>query len=381
MRKGGEIVHLLQENLRLIGFVGLFILLASFVWGKSWKYWLLGAACLVVCGATLLFAVFSAPGLEDNIDDKVAPKPTPPRGNVVSRLRDPWDSEAVADWPAAAALSLLCRIAYDPPIVAEEQYFKHGFEDVKTFVHASMIGYVVSAGDTCVLVFRGTDDNLDWFTNLNGLTAATPKGPIHRGFHGAYIPLKDQVDRLISRRQPKHLWLTGHSLGGALAVVCAFDLLETQQVTFDGIMTFGQPMVAGPQLATHLDQALMGRYVHFVNGADIVPRVPPSLRHCGSLVWFTNGGVKRSLPKRKAIFGEAPGKGVDAIDDDLPPLTEKEFERAKRQIREHSIPKKMPDGRVVMQSGWPLIEHHSMDLYLEQIHRITGIGALAPLAP
>ena len=60
-------------------------------------------------------------------------------------------------------------------------------------------------------------------------------------------------------------------------------------------------MVARKQLADHLNTLLLGRYAHFVNEADIVPRVPPTFTHCGSLVWFTGGIIKRSKPKH--LFG------------------------------------------------------------------------------
>jgi hypothetical protein len=54
-----------------------------------------------------------------------------------------------------------------------------------------------------------------------------------------------------------------------------------------------------------IDDKLLGRYDRFVNRNDMVPRIPPSYRPCGRLVWFTDDGLKRS--KRKlAIFVASP---------------------------------------------------------------------------
>lgn len=283
----------------------------------SRKYSILFGIFSVSSAALLLFQMSN---LGPVVDEKIGPKPL--QLPIITRLRSTWNSEGVANWPVAETLVLVCQNAYQSPIDAEQEYLKWGFEEVKTFVHGSMVGYVVSTGDVCVVVFRGTDDDLDWFTNLNNFTTTTPKGEIHTGFYTAYISLKTQIDQLISRRQPKHLWITGHSLGGALALICAYD----NQV-FDGVITFGQPMVASPELATYLDKALVGRYAHYVNHADIVPHIPPFFKHCGSLVWFTDAGIKRSLPK---LVGSAP------------------------------IPGKLA-----------LVEDHSIDLYLEQIRAIA----------
>src|SRR5207302_2009697 len=114
-------------------------------------------------------------------------------------------------------------------------------------------------------------------------------------------PLKPQVVKILQARKAKHLWITGHSLGGALAVVCAQDLIENEKLELDGIITFGQPMVAKRPLALHLGSTLRGRYAHYVNGNDLVARVPPNFFHFGSLVWFTESGVRRSKVKIKAF--------------------------------------------------------------------------------
>ena len=89
-------------------------------------------------------------------------------------------------------------------------------------VENSMIGYVMSAGDVTVVAFRGTNagEISDWLANLDSLSTDTPQGSLHRGFYYAYMSLKPQIVKLLQKSKPKHLWITGHSLGGALALVC-----------------------------------------------------------------------------------------------------------------------------------------------------------------
>jgi nuclear pore complex protein Nup85 len=54
---------------------------------------------------------------------------------------------------------------------------------------------------------------------------------VHSGFLSAYRSVKDQVLSLVaaltagaSPGDPWVIWVTGHSLGGALATLCAYEL-------------------------------------------------------------------------------------------------------------------------------------------------------------
>lgn len=362
-----------------------FALLAGTFFFRSEKASKVRKAC-GWCGAVSLalalvggwWLLYAPPGLEDTEKERDRDK-TKPIAKHLDRLYAEWDSEEPATWPVAETLALFCQIAYQPPVDAKDSFQKLGVDSVETVVDGSMVGYVIAVADVTVVVFRGTDDNFDWFCNLNSLTIPTPQGPIHRGFHGSYLPLKPQIMKLVDRQRPKHLWLTGHSLGGALAVVCAHDLIDNERRELRGVMTFGQPMVAGEQLAVHLDKVLLGKFAHFVNGSDIVARVPPFLKHCGSLVWFTQGEVRRSRPKR-VVYG-AGDKDQPPVpqDDVLPPVSEREFEQAKEAVRKQREPRKLPDGTPVYEGNSPLLKDHSMDLYLEQIRKHSGgVGALLP---
>lgn len=365
--------------------IGLLLVVAVLVFFRSSKEsdsrkW--SGRCSLVFLALFLFGgwhlLVSAPGLEDTEKEWDRDRSKPINKNI-DRLRAAWDSEQAANWPVAETLALFCQIAYQPPVDAKDSLQKLEVDSVETIADGSMIGYVIAIADVTVVVFRGTDDNFDWFCNLNSFTTPTPQGPIHRGFQKSYLPLKPQIIKLIARQHPKHLWLSGHSLGGALAVVCAHDLIDNEQIGVQGVITFGQPMVASEQLAVHLDKVLLGKFAHFVNDTDIVPRVPPFLKHCGSLVWFTPDGIRRSKPKR-VVFGASDKDQPHVPQDDvLPPISEREFEQAKAKMRKQKGPRTLPDGRPIMEGNLPFLKDHSMDLYLEKIRKnIGGAGALVP---
>jgi len=331
--------------------------------------------CIIGYG---IYIAKSSPGREDTVDEGDRPGPKPPVISPLESLRTTWDSEAYADWPVAELLASMSEASYLPPVDVDPAFRKLGFKQVMPVVDSSMIGYVASADDVTVIVIRGTDNDVDWIVNLAVGSVQTQKGPIHKGFYNAYQPLKPQILKLVKAAKPKHLWITGHSLGGALAVICAYDLTENESIELDGIITFGQPMVAKPQLASHLDNVLLGRFAHYVNRNDIVARVPPNFTHFGSLVWFTESGVKRSKPKRMVYGATGTDEHPKSSDEEIKPLSDREFEQLKAQLRSENVKaKRSPDGTPIYEGNSTWVQDHGMELYLE---RIRGISAKTKVA-
>ena len=336
------------------------------------KLLLLAVIGLLTLAGCVLYIAFSPPGGEDTVDEGSRPEPTPPGVGRLEPLRTAWDSEAYADWPVAELLGSMCETSYLPPVDAEPNFRTLGFKQFTTIVDGSMIGYVASVDGVTVVVFRGTDNDIDWIVNLAVGSMQTSKGPIHRGFHNAYQPLKPQILKLLRASNPKHLWITGHSLGGALAVVCAYDLIENEKIDLDGIITFGQPMVAKSQLARHLDSVCLGRFAHYVNGNDIVARVPPTFSHFGSLVWFTGSGVKRSKPKRMAYGATRTDELDNSKVEGITPLSVREFEQLKSRLRAQNIePKLSADKKPIYEGSSTWIRDHAIELYLEKVRSVT----------
>ena len=143
-------------------------------------------------------------------------------------------------------------------------------------------GYVAvrRSGDglgMAVLAFRGTQQAKDWMTNLDAVTTPVPGsegetlGNVHNGFNEAFLSVRARIDELLKGDEDLPLFITGHSLGGALAT------LATWYLKGDGLAacyTFGAPRVG--------DTGLMDRFrtpiYRIVNGVDPVPFVPPSGR-------------------------------------------------------------------------------------------------------
>ena len=88
------------------------------------------------------------------------------------------------------------------------------------------------------------------------------------------------------------LLITGHSLGGALALLCAHRL-ALQTVPIHSVHTFGQPRVGDHAFAAAYDSLLGDRTYRVVNQNDVVPRLPGVLlgyQHAGHLAFLNGAG-------------------------------------------------------------------------------------------
>jgi triacylglycerol lipase len=335
-----------------------------------------GVAIVLFAVALLLGQVGQPP---DHVNPDAIPvdrKPAPtPRTSLVDRLRRPWDSEdRGARWPVCETLAVLSDIAYQTPVAAEEEIIRLGFTGIMPLMHNSMVGYVVWHEDASVVVFRGTNEGeaADWAVNLRDTTFETSNGGIHRGFWVAYQSLKPQLVATLAKRRPKHLWITGHSLGGALALVCAIDIATDSALAFDGLITFGQPKVARSDLASYVDTALVGKYARVVIRDDIVAQIPLGKAYCGSLVWFTSEGLKRSPPLR-SHFGASARNGDVGDWVELPSLSPEQLSEWKTQ---HRRPERLwdplPDEPLSYQGNSPFIKDHEMTGYIYQVRQHLG---------
>ena len=145
--------------------------------------------------------------------------------------------------------------------------------------------------DMMVLAFRGTEKKLkDWKTDLRielqGVEGK--KGRIHAGFQAAYRAVARELETTIQQHEDVPLFITGHSLGGALAIVA------TRFLRADGLAacyTFGSPRVGDRELSRVFKTPIY----RVVNAADAVPRIP-----AGSGMWFVGkviDGLTYILPR------------------------------------------------------------------------------------
>ena len=186
-------------------------------------------------------------------------------------------------------------------------------------------GFLAGNTEMIVVSFRGTKNLRDWLTDLDAVLVDGPAGEVHKGFSVAISSVwNDMVTALQDMRQNgQPLWITGHSLGAALATLAAAMLLEKKRVaSINGLYTFGQPRTGNTVFAAWFDGLMKSRMFRFVNNNDIVPHVPlpPLFKHAGIFLYIDGDGKIQAEEGFWGLLKESlEGQAKSLFDDKLVP--------------------------------------------------------------
>jgi len=161
-----------------------------------------------------------------------------------------------------------------------------------------------------LIAFRGTEirdgQEADIWADLNFFQDEFIWGQVHGGFLSAFNSVEDQL--LMTKLeeikdQDVQIWITGHSLGAALATLLTAKILHKMdngsKFNLKGLYTFGSPRVGNEEFADRFNESTARHNVsvmRFRNGADAVTRIPVSIplimkyKHVGNLVYLTQDG-------------------------------------------------------------------------------------------
>ncbi|MBZ4322134.1 lipase family protein [Streptomyces huiliensis] len=234
-------------------------------------------------------------------------------------------------------------LAYKDEATIEEQARKWGFDRIRhhhtrftpPFPLQDTQAFTVADDHMIITAFRGTEPKQirDWLSD-----ATTPPWPgpartgyVHYGFGEAlqsvFPAVKDTIAEF--RTSDQTVWLTGHSLGGALAMLAGARLyLEDPRLRADGVCTFGQPRTCDRLLADAYNKGFKKRMHRFVNNNDIVPQLPPepAYTHVDALRYIdADGRIRESMSLFGGLTDRAKGLTADA------------FAPASDGVRDHSM--------------------------------------------
>ncbi|QIT27724.1 lipase family protein [Raoultella terrigena] len=146
-----------------------------------------------------------------------------------------------------------------------------------SFIQYNTQLFYVSNGEHVIVAWRGTQEVRDWVTDITFSpqecpSYLAPTGKIHKGFLDAFEYAKemspssfDDIKSFINEK--KQLFLCGHSLGGALALIYAAELKPIKPLLY----TYGMPRVFTADAILQL--ADITHYRH-VNDSDTITSVP-----------------------------------------------------------------------------------------------------------
>jgi hypothetical protein len=235
---------------------------------------------------------------------------------VVNR---PAAQEGQYDKKLAYALSLISGWSYADHATFVRQLRYNGVDADVTLISCTNEAMLLVAtayfvrskcGRLGVLSFRGTEpvNLINWLTDTNSVLRPFIYGKVHSGFYSNVEVIWDDISKVlraaVENAAPgdlvwpvipvatgpypnglQALYVTGHSLGAAMAVVASACLLHeadgarSWDAILRGIYTYGQPMVGDAEFASHCLQQFKGRLFRHVFNDDLVPRLPPRTIH------------------------------------------------------------------------------------------------------
>ena len=145
-----------------------------------------------------------------------------------------------------------------------------------------------------LIAFRGTDPHSaeEWLQDFTAIPVNIPWAPnvglVHEGFLDVYDGIRDSLKLAMPKYEAAgRVYLTGHSLGAALATLAAYDFRQWEPV----VVTFAGPRVGTHAFARNWNQTVRQGCIRYVNVGDIVPDVPlePVFCHVGTEVEIDGG--------------------------------------------------------------------------------------------
>jgi len=284
--------------------------------------------------------------IEEGVDFPVYAK-------LTDRLANPLDTP---DDVIRHVMAICCGYGYGDKDVVAMMLARMGLEranlvEITMSVDAMLLrstAYIVQSSDgrVVILCYRGTPplDLISWALDAEiepekidiSRQGDSISGDVHGGFYRNMRATRFEVAKVLLRAaagqpianegdggamQPlESLYITGHSLGGAMALLMAISLRKAEHGSeykrladkLKAVYTFGQPMVASKQLADYLeqDEFFQDKLVRYIYNRDIIPQLPPlgDYAHFGreyqyqvnAAGWYRNEHLTAQLTDRQA---------------------------------------------------------------------------------
>lgn len=171
-------------------------------------------------------------------------------------------------------------IAVRSVYLAQMTYCENHLSDVQLEEYGTkaIMGYDKKTNSIYV-AFRGSSNMHNWMENIQieQITPYTNQSlAVEKGFYKAYSYIKtilfESLDTLATKYRTNILLITGHSLGSAMSILFAYDLIKTDY-ELKYVYNFGSPRVGNQAFIEDFNKHVSAFRV--VHNNDIVASVPP----------------------------------------------------------------------------------------------------------
>jgi pimeloyl-ACP methyl ester carboxylesterase len=163
-----------------------------------------------------------------------------------------------------------------------------------------------------LVTFRGSESVRDWLINMLAMMVRYDDCMVHAGFLASWcsidLQVVDAIDKHMANSETKldGIIVAGHSLGSAMATLCALDLRRVRPQYKVRLTTFAGPRVGDNALVKKLEVLQPMTICHH---GDFVPRLPVfsllarSLYEPCGLVTYTPPPQCKNLVSKHRMLG------------------------------------------------------------------------------
>ncbi|MBN3039937.1 MAG: lipase family protein [Candidatus Omnitrophica bacterium] len=206
----------------------------------------------------------------------------------------------------ALALAEASKLAYEDKYNYKKILGEWGFSGVCALDKKGTQGFVAKRTDMLLIAFRGTEQTKieDILADILVFQNNSKLGKVHYGFLRALKFIwKDLLKALQALQDDNQcIWLTGHSLGGALATLAAAKLASENKQNIKGIYTYGKPRVGNNEFKMNFEKLFKKGAYRVTNFRDPIAIIPFSIgrilkwnidfqyHHSGKMILFNESG-------------------------------------------------------------------------------------------
>lgn len=181
----------------------------------------------------------------------------------------------------------IANITYNEPKTARKEFHNLGYILIQFLDCNGAQAYIIENNSEMIISFRGTEitEKSDIIADLKIIKEKDIVGYVHKGFKNEVDKLWNSLSTIININN-KPLFLTGHSLGAAMATIFASRI----KTSVTALVTFGSPRVGDSNFVNNLD------VIHYrvKNSNDIITKLPlesMGYKHHGKCIYLNYYGV------------------------------------------------------------------------------------------
>lgn len=142
-------------------------------------------------------------------------------------------------------------------------------------------GFILESANDIIVAFRGTSTATNWISDIiatqRKFKYVKENCLTHRGFTDIYYSARSRIMSTLAKLpSDKTLFVTGHSLGAALATLCAIDIGANSEFASPYLFTYGGPRVGDPAFSKAFAKYVPSSH-RIANEFDVITHAPPSI--------------------------------------------------------------------------------------------------------